>query len=702
MNDSIPTIPLNSVETSPLTTKNFKDKIAICNNIIFKGHHGSYEILADQLIGMGGESQVFLAKRLTDGAEVVAKIYDQFQDNQLNRSNRKKVIEFIQDHSDYHKTHILPLLDHGTVTIPGETGEDDFRKPIDILPFCQDSEIKQASYSQLKNSIIPHIAQALHLMHQNNLVHRDIKPGNLYYYEKSVVLSDFGTSCEIAEETNSFHATTLRRGTVGFTAPEVWQGYAVIESDFYSLGCTLATLYLGKHPYQTLIQQGDMGAINRAINTHGLPLNCPSEHADLQDLINNLVLMEVSKRAGYDDILLWLKSSEAFRIKYASQTSNLGTDDFSFTFEDQICHTRRDLAKAVASHWDKSKDYLYRNIIGRFFSPIDPSFSEKIFNIVEDRETANDQNLGVAKLIYYLNNGGSLYWCGKSFDRLSDLSIAISAGKISTEEVADLLKSKYLSWRFLNRNDEGAKKVLPLLEMLEELATRDPVLAYHTTKYVLLPSGSEKNYNGSVTPDAIFSQLTRSTKDFYLKSEQNFLDKQLLAFLVAIGHRSKVLEFTKHLNGHFLKDLERFYLLFESITANPTPVRAHYILHGPYSHLRWLQKNLALYTFHSPAAHKIKENIERIALDPSMNITALSNGFAKLKEFEKDFKILFQDNILLAYLGIYCEKDRNGITATQTDAFYTEEFYGIRVPSGFLRTIESTKRANDLEKGNAV
>ena len=51
------------------------------------------------------------------------------------------------------------------------------------------------------------------------------------------------------------------------------------------------------------------------------------------------------------------------------------------------------------------------------------------------------------------------------------------------------------------------------------------------------------------------------------------------------------------------------------------------------------------------------------------------------------FEELFQNNFYFATLGINLEKDVLGITATDLDAFFLGEFFGERVPLGFIRHI---------------
>ena len=82
-------------------------------------------------------------------------------------------------------------------------------------------------------------------MHEQQIVHRDVKPQNLILGEEGVVLVDFGIATEIDEEDHG----TVGIGTPKFMAPEVFAGGVVSpRSDVFGLAATLWTLLVGKPP----------------------------------------------------------------------------------------------------------------------------------------------------------------------------------------------------------------------------------------------------------------------------------------------------------------------------------------------------------------------------------------------------------------------------------------------------------------------
>src|SRR3954449_1834240 len=92
--------------------------------------------------------------------------------------------------------------------------------------------------------------EALQYVHDQQIVHRDVKPANLIDAASpaAVVLVDFGIAREIGDE-EQVDAGTVGIGTPRYMAPEVFAGGTVsARSDVFSLAATLWTLLTGKPP----------------------------------------------------------------------------------------------------------------------------------------------------------------------------------------------------------------------------------------------------------------------------------------------------------------------------------------------------------------------------------------------------------------------------------------------------------------------
>ncbi len=91
------------------------------------------------------------------------------------------------------------------------------------------------------------IAKGMEAAHDNNIIHRDIKPQNIIISkEGKVKVADFG----IAKAINSNTITSNSMGSVHYLSPEQARGgYSDEKSDIYSLGVTLYEMLSGQVPF---------------------------------------------------------------------------------------------------------------------------------------------------------------------------------------------------------------------------------------------------------------------------------------------------------------------------------------------------------------------------------------------------------------------------------------------------------------------
>jgi hypothetical protein len=92
------------------------------------------------------------------------------------------------------------------------------------------------------------VCEALDYVHEQRIVHRDVKPENLILGEHGVILVDFGVAREL-DAANPKDIGTAGIGTPRFMAPEILAGDEISErSDVFSLAATVSTLLCGEVP----------------------------------------------------------------------------------------------------------------------------------------------------------------------------------------------------------------------------------------------------------------------------------------------------------------------------------------------------------------------------------------------------------------------------------------------------------------------
>jgi serine/threonine protein kinase len=103
---------------------------------------------------------------------------------------------------------------------------------------------------RLVASYVLKILEGLDYLHQNDVVHCDLKSANILTTKNgNVKLSDFGVSLNLRAMERQEHSNNVA-GTPNWMAPEVIElKGASTKSDIWSLACTIIELLTGRPPY---------------------------------------------------------------------------------------------------------------------------------------------------------------------------------------------------------------------------------------------------------------------------------------------------------------------------------------------------------------------------------------------------------------------------------------------------------------------
>ncbi|MBL7987253.1 MAG: protein kinase [Chlorobi bacterium] len=202
---------------------------------------GGYELL--ELIGSGGMSQVYRARRADDGLIVALKAI-RMEDVDADYERRLRREPEVQQGAGHQN--IVGMLDwfreHDTFYVvmeyvAGRSLAQVIYKESGPLPFQKASEyIRQA------------LAGLAHL-HSLGIIHRDIKPSNLLVgWDDVVRLADFGIAKFVWQQGET--RTQKGLGTPEYMSPEQARGAHIDHrTDLYSLGITLFELLTARKPF---------------------------------------------------------------------------------------------------------------------------------------------------------------------------------------------------------------------------------------------------------------------------------------------------------------------------------------------------------------------------------------------------------------------------------------------------------------------
>lgn len=204
---------------------------------------GRYRI--ERELGEGGMATVYLADDLTHGRRIALKVLRSEYADALSAERFAREIRLMRD---IRHPLIMPLLD---------AGEAD-GLPYYATPFLPGGSLREklerhgplaldAAYRCARDML-----EALSAAHALGVLHRDIKPGNLFLQEGRVVVADFGIAKALEDAgTEKLTKTGVVLGTPGYMSPEQATGEASIDarSDVYSVGCVLFELLAGEPPF---------------------------------------------------------------------------------------------------------------------------------------------------------------------------------------------------------------------------------------------------------------------------------------------------------------------------------------------------------------------------------------------------------------------------------------------------------------------
>ena len=182
--------------------------------------------------------------------------------NLLRLTDCEQVVRYLSCHGDQDFLYIVLELMEGTLEglLNGEVKKEE------DISLCKD------------------ILSGLTFLHQNNTIHRDIKPGNILYKQNpnlSLKLADFGLSAMAA---NDVHTTTVmhsKAGTRCWMAPELFRDTLQHSKASDVFACGLVLHYLlsrKKHPFGPENECGK-----------GVPI---VQHETEANILNNKVMVD--------------------------------------------------------------------------------------------------------------------------------------------------------------------------------------------------------------------------------------------------------------------------------------------------------------------------------------------------------------------------------------------------------------------------
>jgi len=203
---------------------------------------GRYEIL--ERVGRGGMGVLYRGRDPVLDREVAIKVMK--ADFQQDEAARPRF---------YREAKAAAKLQHRNIVTVFEFGEED-QTPYIVMEFLRGQDLARRLRAdppltlEEKLDIVAELCTGLHFAHQQGVVHRDVKPGNIWLLpDGGVKLLDFGIAT--LQSSRLTQPGTTSFGSAAYMAPEHVLGQPVDgRADIFSAGVVLYEIITGRRPFE--------------------------------------------------------------------------------------------------------------------------------------------------------------------------------------------------------------------------------------------------------------------------------------------------------------------------------------------------------------------------------------------------------------------------------------------------------------------
>ena len=136
------------------------------------------------------------------------------------------------------------------------------------------------------------LLEAFKVLNKYNIMHRDLKPDNIFFHNGDIKLGDFGF-CKSFIKSNDMTSTML--GSPIYMAPEVLKGEVYSsKADIWSLGVVLFEMLFGTCPFESSSIAKLISVL--AENDLVIPLEVNNISVSTQNLLKKLLVKDQFKR----------------------------------------------------------------------------------------------------------------------------------------------------------------------------------------------------------------------------------------------------------------------------------------------------------------------------------------------------------------------------------------------------------------------
>ncbi|MFC1946352.1 protein kinase [Chloroflexota bacterium] len=273
-------------------------------------------------LGEGGKKKVYLVHDTKLDRDVAFAL---IKTENLDENGRKRVTREAQAMGKLDNPSIVSIFDYGEIN----------DQPYIVIPVMGGGDVEELIEKAPDHklpleqviSIAKSVCQGLDFAHSKGVIHRDIKPGNIWLNEEGAAkIGDFGLAMNI--NVSRMTQENIMVGTYLYMSPEqAIPGEVTYKADLYSLGAMLYEMVTGRPPF---VGEDSYAIIGGHLNTQPI---LPTWHrADLPPTFESLIMLLLEKDpekrpSSAKDVLAALESIEKGDIKESTIEQQVPTEN---------------------------------------------------------------------------------------------------------------------------------------------------------------------------------------------------------------------------------------------------------------------------------------------------------------------------------------------------------------------------------------
>ena len=471
------------------------------NNAFLEEYKNNFEII--KLLKNEFVYKIYQAKNIKDKKKVCLKVYDkkmlELGDYDYFLEQIKREEEIIKICKSKHIVNIYKKLEtQNNIIFEMEFVNEDLSTYIRNRSF---NLIDIEDFIEILNGI----TEALKVLNNKGIIHRDIRPRNIFLTGKNKIkLGGFGYS--IYKQDNSFEQV----GSYFYAAPEIIKNLEYDEKcDLWSLGITLHELYFGVKPYG---KYATINTIKHAIYYEDNFNFSKSPFEQINQLFKKLLVINSKNRINYAEYFDYVKNLNKNKDELFLITRDKTLDSL------KNIHKKKINIESLNEKKQINEYYLKGQFIDKIMNIINSEHFPDIMNIPNGLIYSNkNEKIKFNNIIYYDENSDFSNYVNKDSDKFEKntsgafiLCNNIDSMKIIREEILQKRKNDKAIIFNLITSGKSCEKILEFLNEnleFENCINNICVFCFHIDRYKYLKQYPKINDNIYITRNDVIKKF---------------------------------------------------------------------------------------------------------------------------------------------------------------------------------------------------